>query len=338
MRKKGTKSTIREVAAYAGVSPTTVSHALSGKRPVSPRTHAAIRQAMELLGYEPSLIAQRLAGQPTQTIALLFPLVSGLFSSVDHRFIPAFGQPIAEQGYTFLVIYSPQMEMTQFRRFISSRLADGVLLMQLLLDDPRIPWLYEYEVPFVTIGRPQSANDIPFVDQDFEAGMRQTLEHLAQFGHHHVALFSYQDESIGFVARQRAAFINIATKLGITPVIAPTEFSDVSAYHAMRAMLETHSPVTAIIVWSDLNIIGIEQALAERNLRVPEDISLVCYDRTPAFSMLAEDLTIIDTDIETMGQKAARLLLQILAGEMPEPKQELIPSRLIIGRSTGPAR
>jgi len=331
------KPTIREVATYAGVSATTVSHALSGKRPVSEENRAKILEAMRVLKYEPSMLAQRLAGRPAQMIALVFPLVSGLFSSVEHRFIPAMGMPVAAANYAFLVVYSPQMDMEQFRRFISSGVADGVILMQVQQTDPRVALLREHNLPFVMIGRPQDTMGLAYVDQDFHAGLREAAKHLIALGHATIALLHYQDLELGFVARQRQAFLDLSTDLGFTPQVAPTDFSDVAAYQAMRQLFTTTPRPTAAIIWNDLAVVGASRFLTEQGLRVPQDFSLICYDRSPSLFMTSGPLTIIDTRIDEMGAAAAHLLLALLNGETQLATQVLIPSRLVLGESTGSA-
>lgn len=336
-RRGNIKPTIREVAAYAGVSPTTVSHALSGRRPVSPETRDKIHEAMRVLNYEPSMLAQRLAGRPAQMITLIFPLVSGLFSSVEQRYIPAIGQPIAEAGYAFVVIYSPQMDMEQFRRFISSGVADGVILMQVEREDPRISLLQEHNLPFVMIGRPQNTLSLAYVDQDFETGISEAVRHLTGLGHHTIALLHYQEEQLGFVTRERGAFLALSEALHFTPLLAATDMSDASAYDAMRTLLAQEPRPTAAIIWNDLAVVGASRALHEQGLKIPEDFSLICYDRSPSLSMTSGPLTIIDTHIDQMGREAALMLLALLNRETQLATQVLLPSRLVLGNSTGPA-
>lgn len=336
MMKKGVyRPTIRDVANYVGVSPTTVSHALSGKRPVALETRQRILEAIRLLGYEPSLLARRLAGQPTRIIALVFPMVSGLFSSIEQRFITSIGQPFTDRGYAFMVIYSPMMDIEQFRDLLSTYLADGLILMQILLEDPRLTLLREEPLPFVMVGRAADNTGLSYVDQDFEAGLHEALTHLHALGHRHVALFHYRDERLGFVARQKEAFIRCAAERAMRAICIPTEMSDASAYAAMGALLAQDEAPTAIIAWNELIAAGIELQARERGLSIPRDLSLICYDRSPHHAAVSQPLTIIDTQIETIGQRAAELLLARLAGD-ETVHQELIPSRLVEGQSTGP--
>jgi len=336
MKKTSYRPTIRDVANYVGVSPTTVSHALSGKRPVALETRQRIMEAIHLLGYEPSLLARRLAGQPTRIITLVFPLVSGLFSSIEQRYIASIGQPLTDRGYAFMVIYAPMMDMEQFRDFLGSHLADGLILMQIQLEDPRLLLLEDSPVPFVMIGRAADNTGLNYVDQDFEAGLREALVYLHGLGHRRVALFHYYDERLGFVARQKAVFQQEGTALGLQTWCVPTEMSDVSAYQAVRVLLEQPERPTAFIAWNELIATGIVLQAREHGLQMPRDFSLICYDRSPLHAAVSQPLTILDTQIETMGQRAAAILLALLEGSQ-QLYQELIPARLVIGKSTGPA-
>ncbi len=336
MKKKSYRSTIRDVADYVGVSPTTVSHALSGKRPVAQETRQRIYEAIKLLGYEPNLLARRLAGQPTRIVALVFPLLTGLFSSIEQRYITSIGQPLTDRGYAFMVIYAPMMGIEQFRDLLGTGLADGVILMQVQLDDPRLELLRESSTPFVMIGRTAENTGLNFVDQDFPAGLREALTHLQTLGHRRVALFHYQDERLGFVARQKAAFIEEAAALGLEGLCVPTDMTDAAAYAACHDVLTRAEAPTAIIAWNELIAAGIELYVREHDLEIPRDLSLICYDRSPHHAVVSQPLTILDTQIEAMGQRAALILLSRLGGD-ESVHQELIPACLVIGHSTGPA-
>ncbi len=336
MKKAPYRPTIRDVADYVGVSPTTVSHALSGKRPVALETRQRIMEAIHRLGYEPSLLARRMAGQPTRIITLVFPLVSGLFSSIEQRYITSIGQPLTDRGYAFMVIYAPMMDIEQFRDFLGSHLADGLILMQIQLEDPRVLLLESEPLDFVMIGRTADNTGLNYVDQDFDVGLRQALEHLHSLGHRNIALFHYQDDRLGFVARQKAAFLQEGSRLGLHTRCVPTEMSDVSAYQAMRDLLDSPDAPTAYIAWNELIATGIALQARERNLLIPQDFSLICYDRSPLHAAISQPLTILDTQIERMGQRAAEILLALLDGSQ-DTYQELIPARLIVGESTGPA-
>ncbi len=336
MKKMQYRPTIRDVADYVGVSPTTVSHALSGKRPVATETRQRILEAIRILGYEPSLLARRLAGQPTRIITLVFPLVSGLFSSIEQRYITSMGQPLTDRGYAFMVIYAPMMDMDQFRDFLGTGLADGLILMQIQLEDPRLVMLRDTPVPFVMIGRAADNTGLNYVDQDFAAGLREALTHLHQLGHRSVALFHYRDERLGFVARQKEAFMRCAAELDMRALCIPTEMSDASAYAALQALYAQGEAPTAYIAWNELIAAGIELYARENQLSIPRDFSLICYDRSPHYAAVSQPLTILDTQVEKMGRRAAEILLACLAGQ-EAVYQELIPARLIVGQSTGPA-
>ena len=115
-RKAKPRPTINEVAQRAGVAKTTVSHAISGKRPVAPATRERIFKAMGELQYSPSPIARRLAGSPSHTVALVLPLASSTFADVEVRYIASIGAVVNQHGYTFLTLTAPQVNVDDLRQ------------------------------------------------------------------------------------------------------------------------------------------------------------------------------------------------------------------------------
>jgi DNA-binding LacI/PurR family transcriptional regulator len=130
-RKTKPRPTINEVARRAGVAKTTVSHAISGNRPVAPATRARIFKAMHDLRYSPSPIARRLAGIPSHTIALVLPLASPTIADVEVRYIASIGAVVNQHGYTFLTLTAPQVNVDDLRQIVYSGPVDGVLLMRI---------------------------------------------------------------------------------------------------------------------------------------------------------------------------------------------------------------
>ena len=180
------RSTINEVARRAGVAKTTVSHALSGKRPVAPETRERIFAVMRDLQYSPSPVARRLAGSPAHAIALVLPLASPSISDVEVRFIAAIGAVINRRGYTFLTLTSPQVNVDDLRRIVYSGLVDGVVLMRIQVRDERVKLLKDGNIPFVMIGRTRDNKGLTYVDLNGETAIGLAVDYLGELGHHAV--------------------------------------------------------------------------------------------------------------------------------------------------------
>src|SRR5215213_4478086 len=184
-------ATMADIAAKAGVSLSTVSYALSGKRPVSEETRRRILAAMEELDYQPHALAQGLRSRRSHTIALLFPasLAKGLIET-QLEFVTSAAEVASERGYGLLLWTSPTdnrelLDMT--RRGI----IDGLILMEIRLHDPRVAMLKKMDYPFVMIGRCKDNDGLDFVDLDFDHALRTCISHLVELGHEHIVLINY---------------------------------------------------------------------------------------------------------------------------------------------------
>ena len=175
-------ATMEDVAKRAGVALSTVSYALSGKRPVSDETKQRILKAIDELGYHPNILARGLASKHTRVIALLFPaLVQGL-SEVQLEFVTNAADVASQQGYALLLWTAPG-EDQEILRLTHEGLIEGLVLMEIKLHDPRVETLLELGYPFTMIGHCQDNHDISFVDFDFDQAVRLAVEQPLQQAH-----------------------------------------------------------------------------------------------------------------------------------------------------------
>ena len=192
---------IGEIARAAGVSRSTVSYALSGKRPISQETRNRIQTVIEDLGYQPNASARALANGRTSTLALVFPPSPGRghYTDMQLGFIGSVVEAAAEQGYDVLVSAGGPADAEGLARIAGERRVDGVLLMESLLDDPRIKVLREAAFAYVTVGRSADADaeEQDWVDLDHGALVAACVHHLADLGHRHIALVNRPEESCG---------------------------------------------------------------------------------------------------------------------------------------------
>ena len=260
------RSTINEVAERAGVAKTTVSHALSGKRPVAPETRERIFAAMRELQYSPSPVARRLAGSPSHAIALVLPLASPSISDVEVRFIAAIGDVINRRGYTFLTLTSPQVDVDDLRQIVYSGLVDGVVLMRIQVHDERVKLLKETDIPFVMIGRTRDNKGLTYVDLNGEAAIAQAVEYLLQLGHNSIGFVCPDDLNFAFAYRIMKGYEKVCQQQTLEPISVAAGMAADAGYRATFALLDEHPATTAVIVWSDGRGVWreIESAYADR--------------------------------------------------------------------------
>jgi DNA-binding LacI/PurR family transcriptional regulator len=333
-RKTKPRPTINEVARRAGVAKTTVSHAISGKRPVAPATRERIFKAMHDLQYSPSPIARRLAGSPSHTIALVLPLASPTIADVEVRYIASIGAVVNQHGYTFLTLTAPQVDIDDLRQIVYSGLVDGVLLMRIQQKDERVKLLRETDIPFVLIGRTRDNKGLTYVDLNGEAAIGLAVDYLVELGHHAIGFICPEDLNFAFAYRIVTGFEKSCEKHQLSLVMSPAAWSADAGYRATLVLLDQHPEITAIIVWSEVVTVGAVSALRDIGRKIPEDISVISFDRSEHLHLASADLTVIDTRPEGVGGQAAQMLIDLLENKSLEHEQILMPPLLISGKST----
>src|SRR5512135_862030 len=237
-RKAKPRPTINEVARRAGVAKTTVSHAISGKRPVAPATRERIFKAMDELQYSPSPIARRLAGSPSRAIALVLPLASSTFADVEVRYIASIGAVVNQHGYAFLTLTAPQVNVDDLRQIVYSGLVDGVVLMRIQQKDERVKLLKETDIPFVMIGRTRENKGLTFVDLNGEAAIGLAVDYLVELGHHTIGFICPEDLNFAFASRIARGFEKSCHKHQIPSIMLPAAWSADAGYQATLTLLE----------------------------------------------------------------------------------------------------
>ncbi|MBW8820569.1 MAG: LacI family DNA-binding transcriptional regulator, partial [Streptomyces sp.] len=169
---------ITDVARRAGVSPSTVSYALSGKRPISEETRQRVEDAVRELGYRPHAGARALAGRRSNVLALVVPLRTGIHIPTVMRF--AVSVVTTARRYEHDVLLLTQEEGEDGLTLVADTgLVDALIVMDVQLDDPRLPLLRNLDLPSVLIGFPAAPEGLTCVDLDFRAAGEACVEHLA---------------------------------------------------------------------------------------------------------------------------------------------------------------
>jgi len=332
------RATISDVAAAAGVAKSTVSHALSGKRPVAPETRAHIDQAIRALGYRPNPVAQRLALGRSRAIGFVYPLYGPEFGGLEMKFIAGAATTINQANYAFVLLTPPDRHADHLNHFIQGGLLDGVILMQVRLQDPRVEALQRAGLPFVLIGRCQDNTGLTFVDLDVALALRLCVDHLVELGHRELAYLHLNDPELGFAARAVQAYAAACQAHGLAVEMVACDLSADSGAAAAADLLTRRPEITALIVWNDLAAWGALQMARRLGRRVPDDLSLICFDRSAIANILSVQPTAIDIHPREMAAEAAQLLLAQLEGTMAAPAQILLAPQLLSGDTTAPRR
>jgi DNA-binding LacI/PurR family transcriptional regulator len=331
-----------DIAKRAGVSLSTVSYVLSGKRPISEATKLRVQAAIAELDFHPHEIGRALASKRSNTIALLYPTTPYGMAEITLEFVHAAVEEAARRGYSLLIsIAAP--EETEVLRLIRNGLIDGLVLMEVRLRDHRAELLRERNFPFTMIGHCESNDGLSFVDLDFEHAAATAVHHLHDLGHRSIACLTRRqlmvDVDYGPSVRTAWGFERTVADLGIDGVILPCDPTSESGFHVVDALLKIDPPVSAIIL-NNSEILGtMLRSIQEHGLRIPKDLSIVAITSARTAEFLTPPLTSLDFPAAEMGRIGTQMLLdQLEKGGGHEPTHCLLQAPLTIRRSSGPAK
>jgi DNA-binding LacI/PurR family transcriptional regulator len=331
-------TTIDDVARAAGVSVSTVSYALSGKRPISAATRARIERAVRELGYRPHAGARALASARTNVLALMAPLRVDVNVGVIMQFVT--GVVTRAREFQHDVLLLTQDDLAGVDRVAAGSMVDAMIMMDVEAEDPRLPVLLAQRQPSVLIGLPRDPRGLSCVDLDFEAAGRVAVDHLARLGHRHVALIgsprAVLDRHTTYAQRMVRGFGSEAQRVGIESVFEPCESSHAGAVDAVERVLDRLPDVTGLVVHNEVALPAVLATVRERGLQVPGDISVVAVCPQDVATGQPQPLTSVDIPALTIGGVAVDMAMARLEHDEPAETRLLAPT-LTARATTAPA-
>lgn len=320
-------ATIEDVARAAGVSASTVSYVLSGKRSISGPTRRRVEQAIAELGYRPHAGARALASSRTNVIGLMAPLRSGVDVAVIMQFVT--GVVTRARAFDHDVLLLTQDDVGGLERVAAGSMVDAIVVMDVEADDPRIPHLRALRQPTVLIGLPREPAGLSCVDLDFEAVGRLGATHLADTGHTAVALIGSPPEVMArhtsYADRVVRGFRDACTARGMRPEVEPCEPTPAGARRAVDAVLDRAPATTGLLVHNERALPHVLARLTEHGHRVPDDVSLVAVCPSDVALAQAMPLSSIDIPAEVIGGVAVDMVMARVEGEQPAETRLLAP-------------
>jgi len=332
---------ISDVAQAAGVSISTVSYALSGKRPVSADTRRRIEDAVRALGYSPNAGARMLAGSRTQIFALTEPLRKDTHAPTHMAFVLATAVAARRNDYDVLLLTDADAK-AGMGRVAANGLVDAILVLDVAPDDERVGLARAISTPTIFIGIPDDHADLVCVDLDFAAAAEMAVDRLADAGHGVVGLIGQPDVSYtmsNFPPRVRSAFEARAHQRGLEAAFGTTGTKHTSRTATRRTVAELlDAGVTALVLHctEEAHAVVLGE-LAERGLEVPGDISIVSVGASFDTSALATPLDTIPLVPQASCDLAVELAIRSLGDDRPEPGLRLITPVYAVHGSVGPA-
>lgn len=324
---------MREVAAAAGVSTTTVSHTISGKRHVSAETAARVRGVIERLEYVPNAGAVGLQSGRSRVIALAVPDISHWYFG---RIAKGVEEAADARNYGLVICSTVNADPRREKRYfnmLKTRAADG-LVYTASRSSTDIEELTRHSRSSALVLADEAIPALPYlpsVSSMLAEGARAVGEHLAALGHRRAAVIAgypglhSTDERISAF---REFFPTALTLFG--------DFEQESGARIVSELLAGGVPFTAVFAHNDSMALGAIRRLREVGLRVPEDVSVVGFDDMDIASLVTPGLTTVRKDMVEVGRRAAGLLIDRLEGIDDNPASIVLPTELVVRGTTGP--
>jgi len=323
-------STMRDVAAIAGVSIKTVSRIINQEPGVSTELAARVQDAIRLLGYQQNTTASSLrrSNQRTLTIGLLLDDVANPFSSTLHRAI----EKVAHDHDTLVFAVSSDQEVSredQLIRAMAARRVDGLIIVPNSTGAAGLQQFQRLHRPAVCIDRPAVIPNIDSVLADNRTGTRTAIQHLAAHGHRRIA-FLGDRETIWTAAERYLGYIEALALEGLTldrQLVRQNLSSSAMAEQATLDLLDSEAPPTALFTGQNLITFGAVCALQQRGLQ--QRVALVGFDDFLLADLLSPPISVIAQNPTLLGQTAAELLFARLNDNTLPPRQIVIPTHLL---------
>lgn len=328
--------TIKDVAALAGVSPSTVSRTCKNNPSISEETKERVRKAMAELGYEPNFQASNLASQNSRTIGIILP--ASAKEVYENSFYLEAIQGISHycngrQYMTTIVTGQDEAEILDAVRSMSrSGKVDGFIILYSKKEDPVIDYLFNEGLLYILIGKAtQYTNQTIYIDNDNLLAGREATEYLYQLGHRRIAYLG-SDSSLMFSADRKAGYqLALAShQLPVRPEYC-VEVKNVSENNeeAIRGLLMQKDRPTAILVSDDILAVSLERVCLENHLAIPEDLSIISFNNSLFARLTSPQLTSIDIRAGQLGSEAASQIINHIENPNLLATKIIVPHHLI---------
>ncbi|MEV0178670.1 substrate-binding domain-containing protein [Streptomyces sp. NPDC050625] len=329
--------TLAVVAREAGVSVPTASKVVNGREDVAPETRRRVTEALDRLGY-----VRRPRFDTAKAPGLVDLVVHSLDSSWSGAVLHGVEEAAHEAGLE--VVVSAGLTRTRAGRpergwldKLTARGSSGVLFNLAELSPAQYAWLDHHRIPYVMIdpAHEPPPGAVSVGAANWQGGVTAT-EHLLTLGHEQVAVITGHRRTMCGSARV-AGYRSALASAGVRPhaeYVRHAGFDEATARLRMLELLDLSEPPTAVFVCSDRMALGVYTALAERGLRVPDDISVVGFDDLPEARWVTPALTTIRQPLSEMAAAGLRLLVRMMQGERPEGTRTELSTRLVRRAST----
>ena len=335
------RCTIKEVAARSGVSVATVSNVLQNKSHLySPQTAERVWQAVRELGYRPSSVARSLIRRRTDTIGVILeerqelvldPYVMSVLEGILEYTVPR-NYPIK------IVSMMYQQRPDSFLAHVDDGSVDGVTLVAPRTHSAALQWAAKADIPAVVAGSTLPGTPLPCVDVDDITAFGQVVRWLVELGHRRIGHIA-GPQTHWSAKRRLQGYLQTMQDMGISPEpnwIVEGQYTPPSGKEAMERLLEVSPPLTAVVSGNDWMAMGAMEAIHQRGLRIPDDISVVGFDDIESAQWVMPPLTTFRQPMRQIGAKAAELVVKQIETGKRIRDVVLFSADLVVRQSVAP--
>ncbi len=318
--------TSKDVARAAGVSQSTVSYVLTGKRPISEETRRRVQEAMDRLTYQPNAGARALASQRTSVIGLVVPFGPGADTAGLLPFIENIASLARAREHDVLLVTADEGP-EGLRRLAGGSLCDAIVLMDVQAVDERIPVAASLQVPVILIGVPKDPAGLQCVDLDFEHAAELAVEEMAATGHQRLVSLGYPADATRRNLNFARRFLDTAARAArrrrlAFELLAPVEPGRAAAQGAVERVLAGHRRERlGLLIPNSQSTQPVLHALTARGVTPGKDISVIGLCTDSAAQEMEPPLTNVSLEPREVSRRAMETLFRLL-----DPSQPMSPS------------
>lgn len=333
--------TIKDVAKQAGVAASTVSRVISDSPQISEGTKRKVRNVMANMGFHINQNARNLVQRSTKTIGIV--MKNSISESLHDPFFPEVLRGISawchKQDFSISITTGDSNEeiFEDAVKMVKGKKVDGIIVLYSKQDDKVVPYLMECGFPFVVIGKPlNNAGDITYIDNDNVKAARDAAEYLIDRGH----------KGLGFIGGPLEFEVNKYRLQGFKEAVLlnnlmPLESiknpqNQESVKQAIHELMAMENSPTGLVVTDDLSALNALIVLREKNIKVPDHVSIISFNNTQLTNFTNPTLTSVDTQIFQLGYESARCLIEEIKDPSQFKKRIIIPTTIVERKSTLP--
>jgi LacI family transcriptional regulator len=330
--------TIREIAQLAGVSIATVSRVVNRSGYVSEKTRSAVESVIREHGYTANRTARGLSGGRTGLVGVTVPRIHPAYFSL---IVAGVAEALYEHDMRIVLcptLHEHAREVSLLERLMHGTTDCGLLVLP-EESSSELRTLMNHGYRFVVVDpRKRIDERVPTVSAAHSSGADQATRHLLDLGHRRIGAITGPRGTMATEERQRGYHAALAAA-GVLPdpeLVIESNFDIDGGRKAASALLDLADPPTAIFAFNDPLAIGAMQAALARNLRIPQDLSVVGFDDTAEAELVTPALTTVRQPLAEMGRMAVSLLTRLLENHRFEALHVELATQLIVRASSGP--